>query len=145
VKILIAEDDPICSLVLQRLLEPYVDCEKVANGKEAVAAFTEAIAAGSPYDLLLLDIMMPEMGGQDVLKEVRKIEEDRGIIYPEGVTIIMTTDLDDSGTLAEAFQSRCNAYFVKPITEKHLMMVIKEFFPNFGGGADLPAGTESPS
>ena len=131
-KILIAEDDFTCRMIIQRLLEPYAQCDVVINGKEAVAAFNSGIAEGKPYDLILLDVMMPEMDGQKVVKKIRQIEEeDRGIIYPKGIKIIMTTYLDDTHNVMTAYKSLCDAYLAKPITDEKLLASIREFFPNF--------------
>lgn len=97
-----------------------------------MAAFTRGIVEGKPYDLMLVDIMMPEMDGQRVVSEVRKIEEEEWeILYPRGIKIIMTTALDDPQTVVTAFKSLCDAYLVKPITEGNLIAVIREFFPDF--------------
>ncbi|MCX5828964.1 MAG: response regulator [Deltaproteobacteria bacterium] len=132
-KILIVEDDFTCRMMMQRLLEPYGKCDVVINGKEAVEAFIIGIVEGKPYDLILLDIMMPEMDGQEVVTEVRRIEEEEwGIIYPKGIKIIMTTALDDPKNVVTAFKSLCDAYLVKPITEENLITAIREFFPDFG-------------
>jgi len=132
-KILIAEDDFTCRMIMQRLLEPYAKCDVAINGKEAVEAFTSGIVEGKPYDLILLDVMMPEMDGQEVVKEARRIEEEEwGIIYPKGIKIIMTTALDDPHNVVTAFKSFCDAYLVKPITEEKLIAAIREFYPDFG-------------
>ncbi|HAJ26480.1 MAG TPA: response regulator [Syntrophus sp. (in: bacteria)] len=132
-KILIVEDDFTCRMMMQRLLEAHGKCDVVINGKEAVEAFIFGIVEGKPYDLILLDIMMPEMDGQEVVKEVRRIEEEEwGIIYPKGIKIIMTTALDDPKNVVTAFKSLCDAYLVKPVTEQSLIAAIREFFPDFG-------------
>jgi len=132
-KILIGEDDFTCSMMMQGLLEPYAKCDVAINGRKAVEAFTIAIVEGKPHDLILLDIMMPEMDGQEVVHEVRKIEEEEwGIIYPKGVKIIMTTALDDPKNVVTSFKSLCDAYLVKPVTEENLITAIREFFPDFG-------------
>jgi len=132
-KILIAEDDFTSRLIMQRLIEPYAKCDVAMNGKEAVEAFIVGIVEGKPYDLILLDIMMPEMDGQAVVKEVRRIEEEEwGIIYPKGIKIIMTTALDDPKTVVTSFKSFCDAYLVKPIAGEKLIATIRELFPDFG-------------
>lgn len=132
-KILIVDDDSTCRMILLRLLETRAICNAVMNGKEAVAAFTQGIVEGKPYDLLLVDIMMPEMDGQQVVREVRRIEaEEWGILYPRGVKIIMTTALDDPQNVVTAFKSLCDGYLVKPIAKDNLMKTLQEFFPDFG-------------
>jgi len=132
-KILITDDDFTNRMIMQRLLEPHAKCDVAINGKEAVEAFILGIVEGKPYDLILLDIMMPEMDGQEVVKEVRRIEEEEwGIIYPKGIKIIMTTALDDPKNVVTSFKSFCDAYLVKPIAKENLFTTIRELFPDFG-------------
>jgi two-component system, chemotaxis family, chemotaxis protein CheY len=119
--ILIAEDDNTSRIVINGMLTPYGKCDTAVNGKEAVRFFSEALEQGREYDLVCLDIMMPEMNGQDVLKEIRRIELENGISGSDGVKIIMTTALADSKTLMKAFREQCEAYIIKPIRKLDLL------------------------
>lgn len=120
-KILVVEDDFTSRKVLCGMLSPYGDCDAAVNGKEAVIAFSEALDQEKKYDLICLDIMMPEMNGQDALKEIRRIEQEKNIIGSDSVKIIMTTALSDSKNLMQAFQEQCEAYIVKPIRKEKLL------------------------
>jgi two-component system chemotaxis response regulator CheY len=80
-----------------------------------------ALAAGEPYDLMCLDIMMPEMDGQEALKQIRKHEEIRGILPPDGVKVVMTTALDDIKNVLAAYHGLCDAYLTKPIRKEDLL------------------------
>jgi two-component system chemotaxis response regulator CheY len=106
-------------------LSPYADCDIAVDGAEALEAFTIATKEGQPYDLILLDIMMPEMDGQTVLKEIRRTEEEFSIHGSSGVKIIMTTALDDRRNIIEAFKSQCEAYLIKPIDKARLLAEIQ--------------------
>ena len=97
------------------------------NGKEAVAAYSAAQASGQRYDLICMDIMMPEMDGQAAIKEIRTLEEAGGTLSTGGVKIIMTTALDDVKNVVRSFQSLCDAYLFKPIDTAKLLGHIKEF------------------
>jgi two-component system chemotaxis response regulator CheY len=112
---LIAEDDFTSRTLLQTLLSQVGDCDAASNGREAVDAFIARLQRGSPYDLVCLDIMMPELDGQAALKEMRQLEADHGILPGAGAKIIMTTALDDPGSIMQAFREQCDAYLVKPI------------------------------
>jgi len=114
-KCLIVEDDSTARRLLQIYLVNYGDCFIAADGREAVDAFRKALDQGQPYDLICLDIMLPEMDGQEVLEEIRRIEKERGIGGLDGVKVIMITALDDFGHVAGAFRTGCEAYLVKPI------------------------------
>jgi hypothetical protein len=50
-----------------------------SNGREAVDAFRGAHDGGRNYDLICMDIMMPEMDGQAALKQIRALEEAAGV------------------------------------------------------------------
>ena len=65
-KTLIVEDDFTSRLYLQELLKGYGPTHIAVNGKEAIEATHLALEAGEPYNLICLDIMMPEMDGQHV-------------------------------------------------------------------------------
>ena len=122
---LVVEDDFTSRRLLQRLLAPYGDCDIAVNGKEAIEAFQMAWGKDRPYDLVCLDIMMTEMDGQEVLKQIRKLETERRIRVLEGVKIIMTTVLGDRENILRAFREQCDAYLVKPIDKEELLGQIR--------------------
>jgi two-component system, chemotaxis family, chemotaxis protein CheY len=120
-KILVVEDDFASRILLQKFLTPYGEVHVAINGVEAVAAYRTAENEGDPYKLICLDIMMPEMGGQEVLTTIRRIERDRGYNPGEGAKVIMTTALKDSQNVMTAFREQCDAYLVKPIDRRKLV------------------------
>lgn len=126
-KALIVEDDFTGRMLLQRLLGRYGECHVAVNGTEAMAAFHAAHAEKAPYQLICLDIMMPEMDGHTVLKNIRTFEKETGLQVGEGVKVIMTTALKDSGDVFAAFDSLCDAYLVKPIDKDKLFEYLRTF------------------
>lgn len=120
-KTLIVEDDFPCRFLLQKLLGCYGPAYIAVNGKESVEAVRTALGGGEPYDLICMDIMMPEMDGQVALKQIRQVEEDHGIRSSQGVKIIMTTALGDMKNISQAFHSLCDAYLTKPIIKTKLI------------------------
>ncbi|UCD57279.1 MAG: response regulator [Candidatus Hydrogenedentota bacterium] len=124
-KALIAEDDSTTRQLLQEFLAQYGETHMAVNGKEAIEAFRFAMEEGHPYDLVCLDIMMPEMDGHAVLRAIRRLEKARGIKEPDAVKIIMTTALADRRNVMEAREERCDAYIIKPIVPKKLIGRLK--------------------
>jgi two-component system chemotaxis response regulator CheY len=126
-KILIVEDHFINRYVLQKMLLKYGDCDITVNGKEAVDAYSIALEEGAPYDLIFMDIMMPEMDGREALKLIREKEKESGIKADNESKIIMVTALDTPKEVINAYyHGGCTNYMVKPIDQKKLDAVIKE-------------------
>lgn len=125
-KTLIVEDDFTNRLLLQEFLLPYGLPQVAVNGVEAVEAVRTALEAGAPYDLVCLDIMMPEMDGQAALRRIRDLETARGIQSTKGMKIIMTTALDDVKNIVSAFSGLCDAYLIKPIDRAELLKELRK-------------------
>ena len=126
-KVLIAEDDLTGRLLLQNLLAPHGRVHAVADGRGAVEAFKRAALKRQPFDLICLDLMMPEMDGQAALKEIRVLEESAGVLPGKGVKILMTTALGDAKNVFTAFRELCDGYLVKPIDKSKLLGYLKSF------------------
>lgn len=76
---------------------------------------------GQSYDLICLDIMMPQMDGHDTLAAIRQIEKEHGINGLDGAKVIMTTALSDSKNIMGAFRTGCEAYIVRPVAKEKLL------------------------
>jgi two-component system, chemotaxis family, chemotaxis protein CheY len=123
---LIVEDDFTSRVLLQSFLSRYGECHIAVNGREAVEAFRAAHENEQQYDLICMDVMMPEMDGQTAVSEIRAFEEASGTPPSSGVKIIMTTALDDVKNVVQSFRSLCDAYVFKPIDTGKLLNHIKE-------------------
>ena len=120
-KSLIIEDDYITSQVMQEILLAFGEADVAENGFKGLELFTTALVDNDKYDVIFLDIMMQELDGQQVLAQIRRIEEDYEIFGLEGVKIIMTTALDDFDNIKTAFKNQCEGYIVKPIDKDKII------------------------
>lgn len=126
-RVLIVEDDFGSRRFLQMLLQEHARCDVVVDGQEAIEAFRMAWEENDPYDLILLDIMMPNVDGQTALKEIRGIEKQIGVIDTDASKVIMTTALEDPKNVVEAYyQGGADSYLVKPIDRSKLFQIIGE-------------------
>jgi len=121
---MIVEDEFTSRKILSRMLAPLGPCDVAMDGKEALEAFSTALREGSPYDVMCLDIGMPDMNGHDVLKRIREMEEEAGLGGFDRVKIIMTTASDDRANIMGAFRSECDAYLIKPIEASRLLSTL---------------------
>ncbi|MBF0405983.1 MAG: response regulator [Candidatus Riflebacteria bacterium] len=125
-KILVVEDDFVARNVYNEYLRPYGVCDGAENGLVGLNAFKFALDCGKPYKLICLDISMPEMDGQTLLREIRKYEAEKGITGSEGVKVIMTTAHNDYHNIMTAFIGQCEGYIIKPIGKEKLLQQMKK-------------------
>lgn len=125
-RILIAEDDLTSRKFLFKFLSRYGECDLVVDGVEALDAYLMAVKESDPYELICLDIMMPKVDGVKVLKYIRDLETQRGVIPEKRSKIIMTTALAETKFVQNAFDIGCDAYAAKPIDTEKLTEVLKK-------------------
>lgn len=116
-KTLIVEDDFTSRKFMLKFLQKYGECDITVDGNEAIDAFKLALDEGESYDLICLDIMMPEKDGYQVLREIREIEEERNLPEEKRPKVIMTTALAEGRNVSKAFELGCVAYAGKPIDQ----------------------------
>jgi two-component system chemotaxis response regulator CheY len=114
-RVLIVEDNPLNQEFLKAIMASHdAFCEAVESGEEALEAFERAHAAAEPYDLVFMDIVLPNMDGQQTLEKLRAIEKSQAVA---SVKVIMTTALDDKKNMTRAFfQGQAISYLTKPFT-----------------------------
>jgi DNA-binding response OmpR family regulator len=122
-KILLLEDDlTLNETVTEYLEEEGFEVDGVDDGLEAMDKIYE-----NGYDILLLDVKVPQMSGFDLLKEVRN----RDIVTPA----IFITSLNSIDDLSVGYESGCDDYIRKPFALKELLMRVetilkRDFFHN---------------
>ena len=108
--VLIAEDNDMNWEVISILLDMYgVSSERAENGKECLEKFIEA--SDDKYNLIFMDIQMPEMNGLEATKKIRMLDNPRKANIP---IIAMTADAF-SENIAECINAGMNGHIAKPI------------------------------
>ena len=124
-RILIAEDDVASARYMEGLMARLGECLVTGDGEQAVAAFRAALDEGRPFHLICLDIMMPVMNGQEALREIRNMEQARGIQSNDEVKVVMTTALGDVRSVMGAYKEGATAYVTKPILPEVMFETIR--------------------
>ena len=115
--ILVVEDDRfIGEMYVRSLKHAGYDVDWVVDGHDGLVT-----VMSKPYDLMLLDIMLPEMRGQEILKELRGSGTDK----VPNTRIIVMTNFDQDTESRQAMQHDVDAYLIKAeITPRKLLEII---------------------
>lgn len=120
-KFLIIEDDPTAQLLLKKISEDYGDAILASNGVEALDIINHSDL--NSFDVIFLDIMMPEMDGIEFLETLRKIEKDKKVAKRK---VIIVSALEAEKTIIPKFAKDNNiTYLVKPINKTKIIEILE--------------------
>ena len=117
---LIVEDARVSQMILEKILGAYGDCQVARTGVEALQAFNEAIGEKRPFDLICLDMGLPDFAGVEILTKIRAVEDVRGIPTSQKVRVIAVTATSDMA-MVKAVTAMGDGYILKPITRERLV------------------------
>ncbi|MEO5332102.1 MAG: response regulator [Magnetococcus sp. YQC-5] len=124
--ILIVDDNALNRKVLIEYLAPYGHCDVATNGVDAVEQFEAELSTGSPYDLVLLDLMMPKMNGQNAMRSIRAIERQHRVSLREQAVIIIVTGVGAPEELLKTTDfDRNTGLLKKPVKQAELLAKLK--------------------
>jgi signal transduction histidine kinase/CheY-like chemotaxis protein len=132
-RILVAEDNAVNQKLVARLLEKRGHAVKVvANGLEAL----DALGQGT-YDMVLMDMQMPEMDGFEATAELRKRESQTGLHTP----IIALTAHAMKGDRERCLEAGMDGYLSKPIRAPELDEILDKYMSQQTASAPMPENT----
>jgi len=108
VKILIVEDNKELLETISNELDNYFETEVCRDGEEALYMINQNI-----YDLIVLDLMLPNLGGMEILKSMRDVNID--------IPVLILTAKEELGDKVEAFKIGANDYLTKPFYMEELV------------------------
>ena len=124
-KCLIVDDEVFCREFVATLLRDVASCDQACEGHAALAKYTRAQQSDEPYDLVILDIMMPGLSGRDTAKAIRSLEDEQKTA--KKVNIIMLTALNSANDAIESFcEAQSAGYLVKPVSKDGLFKMISK-------------------
>lgn len=115
-RILIVDDDEMVLMALQELLKPEgYTIEAASRGREALSKLEEG-----DYDLLMLDVIMPEMDGFELCKRIREKEN-----YREVPIVFLTAKSRDEDRV-RGLDAGASLFLSKPISPDKLLSIVAE-------------------
>ncbi|MDO8419170.1 MAG: PAS domain S-box protein [Rubrivivax sp.] len=127
-RVLMVEDNPVNMMIAVAMLERWgVEVAQAHNGREAVAEVHEAVAAGRPFDAVLMDVQMPVMSGHEATRTLRAgvAGHDLPIIALTAAALVTERD--------EALRAGMNDFLTKPVDAEKLHATLLRWCS--GGGA----------
>jgi len=124
-RVLVADDEEVNRLVLGKIVSPFGKVDLARDGHEVIAAWKEARDEGEPYDLILLDIMMPLLDGHSALSQIRAQEEKEGLNSGQQVKVAMVTSLKDWDNALASFKKGVEEYITKPIERVKVIALLE--------------------
>lgn len=125
-RILIADDSETDLKILTGLLKRQGDCQTAVTGTEVLRVIKQAIENRTPFNLLCLDILLPDMAGHDVLTQIRNLEKSKSISKNDRLKIIMITGMHDVKNILKATNLGCDGYVTKPVDKERLMIELSK-------------------
>ena len=120
-RILIAEDSEELRAMMVEIINeiPDVSIDEAENGQIALEKIKKAT---KPYDLALVDLVLPKLNGIDLITAVRKLNEE--------LPIFVLSSIDDEDIIKKVMELKINEYLMKPFSKKKLLGAINELFEN---------------
>lgn len=115
-RVLIVDDEESTRLLLARILSNDLATEVTLIGTCEQAL---RVGRGFAYDAILLDLMMPGIGGMGVLRELRANSPNMA------TPIIVVSVLSEPDTVTRCLQAGANAYLVKPVERNSLVSTVR--------------------
>jgi len=120
-KILIVDDEKISRKILIKKMEVLGECVAMDNSRNALVEFETAAKQGAPFDLISLDVSMPDMDGKQMLQSIRKKEVALKIPWADRVKVIMVTSRMNMSNIKDCINLGCNGYLSKPVSQYQLL------------------------
>ena len=114
--VLVVDDSLESRSLMAEMLSEIASCDLAKNGKDALESYYKRLNTEDQYDAIVLDIVMEDFSGLEVLQLIREFEQERGIKREHGTPIIAVTAYKDR--VKEISDAGCDEYFLKPIESK---------------------------
>ncbi|MDN5343375.1 response regulator [Oceanotoga sp. DSM 15011] len=115
--ILVVEDDPIAIEIINEILKKFSNVTIAKDGEEGLLEYKKSLL-NKEFDKVFLDLMLPELNGIDLLKEINKIKKN--------CKVYVMSAIDDETIKKEVLEIGCNGYILKPIITEKIKKIMEE-------------------
>ncbi|MBS3821410.1 MAG: response regulator [Planctomycetes bacterium] len=141
-KILVVDDEFVSREKLSAILRHYGPCDAAPDGQTALTMIQDAYRSRAPYELVTMDLNMPDMSGHVVVQEMRHwAKENPQIANGFFATVLIITASKEIREVMESFEEGAEAYIVKPVTPEN----VAEAVAKIDGGHPYQAPNDTPA
>ena len=96
-------------------------CDGANDGNMGLELIKQAFEISQPYALIILDIVLPEIDGHTIIKQIRQWEIDRGIDTLNEAKILVVSRRRDEPTILRAFRNGATGWISKPVAMEEIV------------------------
>jgi len=138
VRCLIVDDRKADRELVRDIVKQRMECTLAASRAEALRVVREAFDEGRPFDLAIVDVMMPDGDGHTLVDALRGLEGEYRVAKSARTPILHVTGLWNKNEFAKAYKEGVEHYVGKPIDPRRLLDEIEVLVG--GGAADAGSG-----
>jgi two-component system chemotaxis response regulator CheY len=124
-RILLIDDEPVALTKLELMLTKVGTCDTATSGIGATECFVKAIDDNQPYDLITIDIELPDITGLELLNRFCLLEKKNAITPAKKIMVTAHSNVD----YVVKARNQCDAFVVKPLRKATLLEKIRELCP----------------
>lgn len=116
-RFLVVDDQEDVTMLMMHILSGLGECACTNDPQEAADIFERQLRNGCPFDVVFMDIMMPDLDGHQTAEALRRLEADHGVPAGSEAKLVMVSSLRDVGTVSKSFfrGGLADGYLTKPI------------------------------
>lgn len=122
-RILVVDDEFVALNTLAKLLSDYGTCDMAQSSQEALTLFRDAYLDSNYYDLISIDIQMPQIDGLELLKLITR--EERSLLMMPSKKMMVTAS-GTAGNVMRAIENNADSFIVKPVKKDVLREKLQE-------------------
>lgn len=121
-KILVVDDQMTTRMLLRCMLENYGEVVEANCGRDGVGVFREALSGAAPFQLVCVDLGLPDIDGNAVLEQLRAAEIEHQVAAP--ATIVVVTGTVSDAARDGALERSADAFLTKPVSYEDVFALL---------------------
>lgn len=128
-RFLVVDDDRVTARIVQKAIQEFGEVVLAADGAEGLVRFQEAFDRQERFDVVVLDLEMPQIDGHGALQGVRDYEAAHGVHGLDCCLVYMNTSNPDLAKVKASFRLQADRYFIKPFSVDQIKKRLEETLP----------------